>query len=231
MKRVSILAAASTLAAPYAQATELPMLEGASVAGVLEALRADASAQFVVQHGWIVVASREGDDAVQWFFTPEGHPAHPSVVKRTALERDGVGVIELTALCHAEQAKCDQLIDDFRQISEVPRPTPLAEQVLLEVGIAMNRHGRLHISRMLTEQGKAAEIRMDDLLKVVIVPTLDEAGAVTFWAALYEFDDGDYRLVSEPRLASPDGGTAAIRLSSPSGNDFDFYIMPLVAAR
>ncbi|HEX6997408.1 MAG TPA: hypothetical protein VF322_04635 [Gammaproteobacteria bacterium] len=233
MKLVWMSPVACALAAPVAGAAEdgaAPIAEP-SVAAVLEALRHDAGAQFVVQHGWTVVASREGDDAVQWFFTPEGHPAHPSVVKRTALERDGVGVIELTALCHAEQADCDQLIDDFRQVSEAARPTPLSEQVLLEVGIALNDHDRLRVSRMLAEQGKAAEIRMDELLKVVIVPTLDETGAVTFWAALYEFRGGDYRLVSEPQLASADQGTAAIRLSSDSGNDFDFYITRLVAAR
>ena len=61
----------------------------ASVAGVLAALRADPSAEFRNQRGWTVVASREAGDAVEWFFTPEGHDAHPAVVKRTAIERDG----------------------------------------------------------------------------------------------------------------------------------------------
>src|SRR5205085_1090422 len=42
-----------------------------TVAGVLESLRADPSAQFREQRGWTVVASSERGAPVEWFFTPE----------------------------------------------------------------------------------------------------------------------------------------------------------------
>ena len=72
--------------AAAAAADESDVIGYPSIAAALAALRADPHATFETQQGWTVVANREGANPVQWFFTPEGHPAHPSVVKRTALE-------------------------------------------------------------------------------------------------------------------------------------------------
>lgn len=202
-----------------------------SVAGALQALQSDSTAQFESQQGWTIVASRDGDKPVQWFFTPEGHAAHPAVIKRTVLEQDGTGFIDLAALCHAAQGECDALLDDFRQSSEGVARSLLAQQVTLDIGIALNDHERVRITRLLTEEGKAAEIRMDEQLKLVIVPTLDDALGVLLWTAIYEFDGGEYILLSEPRFATPREGTARIEVSSGSGNTFGLSITPLLAAR
>lgn len=202
-----------------------------SVAATLEALQADPSATFEKQSGWTVVASRENENPVQWFFTPEEHPAHPSVVKRTVVEKDGVGYIDLVTLCQVPQSACDQLLDDFRQVGEQPARSVVAEQVMLDVGIALNDHDRLGIKRLLTQEGMAAEIRMDDLLKIVIVPTLNELGEVLLWTAMYKFDGSDYVLLSEPVLAAPGAGTAAIEVSSEVGDEYGFVITPTLARR
>ena len=114
--------------ASFAQDAEPADIPQANVAAVLESLRADLSAQFGEQRGWTVVASSEHGLPVQWFFTPEGHPAHPAVVKRTALESDGVGRIDLAALCQAEEAACAQLLDDFRQQHELAQAAALPER-------------------------------------------------------------------------------------------------------
>jgi hypothetical protein len=230
MNLISPTMAALAMAATV-NADEPAAIGYGSVAAALQAVRSDPSAQFESQEGWTIVASRENDQAVQWFFTPVGHPSHPAVVKRTALERGGVGFIDLAALCEVPQSECDQLLDDFRQQHEQATRSVLAEQVLLDVGIALNDHDRLRVSRMLTEEGKAAEIRMDDVLKLVIVPTLDALGGVMLWAAMYEFDGSDYVLVSEPSLTTPGEGTAQIQVSSESGNTFGFSITPLLASR
>jgi hypothetical protein len=204
----------------------------ASVASALQALRDDPSADFRTQQDWTLVATRELDKPVQWFFTPEGHPAHPSVVKRSISERDGVGYIDVAALCHVPQSECDRLLEDFRQLHLEVARSALAQQVLLDIGIETNAHERVRVKRLLTEEGKAAEIRMDEVFKVVIVPTLDEAGAVTLWTAMYEFDGDDFVLMSEPAFATPGAGTADIEFSSgESGNTFRFMITPLVASR
>ena len=42
---------------------------------------------------------------------------HPAVVKRTIHRKDGKTQIEMTALCQAERAACDRLIDDFQEMN------------------------------------------------------------------------------------------------------------------
>jgi hypothetical protein len=199
------------------------------IEAALEALRADPGAQFETQQGWTVVASREGQNPVQWFFTPAGHPAHPAVVKRTALERNGTGLIDLAALCYSAEGDCFRLLDDFRQRSELAARAAQPQRVTLDVGIALNDHDRVRVKHLVAEEGKAAEIRMDDVLKIVIVPTIDERSGVMLWTAIYEFDGTDYRLAADPTMASPGEGTADIRLASESGNTFRFLITPLAA--
>jgi hypothetical protein len=202
-----------------------------SVADTLAALHADPTAQFSEQQGWTVVANGEGGHAAEWFFTPPGHPAHPAFVKRVVTEQDGVGVIELTAFCHAAQSTCDALVEDFRQRQLLSLAPPSVARVALDVGIAVNDHDRVEIKRLEAEEGKAAEIRMDDVLKMVIVPTLDEHGAVLLWTAMYEFDGADYRLVATPQFASPASGTARVELASASGNRFGLSITSQPVAR
>jgi hypothetical protein len=221
---VSVLGAGMASAAD----DEAAPIGQASVAAALEALRAEPSSQFREQRGWTIAASRERDEAVEWFFTPEGHEAHPAVVKRTAVERDGVGMIDLVALCHAEQRVCDRLLDDFRQQHELEQAAARPERVLIDVRIALDDHERLRVQRLLAEEGMAAEIRFTDVLKVVVVPTLDDRGRVLLWTAVYEHDGADYVLLGEPQLASPGDGTATLEMASTSGSRFGFSLASLV---
>lgn len=200
-----------------------------SVAATLAALRAEQSAQFREQRGWTVVASRERDAAVEWFFTPEGHPAHPAVVKRAAVEHDGVGMIDLAALCHVEQDACDRLLDDFRQQHELEQAAARPEVVTLDLRIALDDRERLRVQRLLAEEGMAAEIRFTDVLKMVVVPTLDDSGRVLLWTAVYEFDGGHYVLLGEPQLTSPGDGTATLEMTSSAGSRFGFSLASLLA--
>jgi hypothetical protein len=221
-------AAAALAFASAARADEAAPIAYASVAAVREALRTDPTATTRSQQGWTVVASREHGAAVEWFFTPETHAVYPAVIKRTVVEEDGLGMIEIAALCEtASQQACDQLIDDFRQTHKVTIKAPRVQRVSLDINIAQNDHDRVRVNRLVAEEGKAAEIRMDGLLKAVFVPTLDDKGAVTLWAAMYEFDGRDFALVAEPRLVTPGAGTAEIELRAASGNRFAFSITPL----
>jgi hypothetical protein len=229
MRSISIALCALAARAALASGDEPAPIGYASVDATLAALRAEPSAQFREQRGWTVAASREGGAAVEWFFTPEGHAAHPAVVKRTATDRDGVGMIDLVALCHAEQAVCDRLLDDFRQQHELAVAAAQPERVTLDVRLALDDHERMHVKRLLAEEGMAAEIRFSDVLKMVIVPTLDDGGRVLLWTAVYEFDGADYVLLAEPQLTSPGSGTASLELRSSSGSRFGFSLASLVA--
>jgi len=223
-----VLAGALASHAVAAQEESAPIGQ-ATVAGVLESLRGDPSAQFREQRGWTVVASRERGEPAEWFFTPEGHPAHPAVVKRTAVERDGVGMIDLAALCQADQSVCDQLLDDFRQQQERAQAAARPERVTIDVAIALDDHERLRVERLLAEEGMAAEIRFTDVLKIVIVPTLGDDGRVLLWTAVYEFDGADYVPLGEPQLASPGSGTVTLEMAATSGSRFGFSLASLVA--
>jgi hypothetical protein len=223
---VVILGAAGAQAALAAD-DEPQTIGYASVAAVREALRADPSAQFREQRGWTVVASREGGAPIEWFFTPEGHEAHPAVVKRVGLERDGVGMIDLAALCHVEQAPCERLLDDFRQQQELADAAARPELVTIDVGISLDDHERLRVERLLAQEGMAAEIRFTDVLKIVIVPTLGDDDRVLLWTAVYEFDGSDYVLLGEPQLASPGDGTVDLEMASTSGSRFGFTLASL----
>ena len=229
MRSVVILLCAFGAQAALAAEDQPVTIGYASVSATLEALRSEPSAQFREQRGWTVVASRERDAPVEWFFTPEGHPAHPAVVKRTATERDRVGMIDLVALCHAEQSACDSLLDDFRQQHDLEQAAARPELVTIDLRLELDHHERLRVQRLLAEEGMAAEIRFTDVLKMVIVPTLDDAGRVLLWTAVYEFDGADYVLLEEPQLMSPSGGTATLEMTSSSGSRFGFSLASLLA--
>ncbi len=223
-------ASAFLFCAPFAHAADDAAIDYPSVAAVLDGLRADSAAQFESQAGWTIVASTERGDAVLWSFTPEGHPAHPAVVKRTALEEKGTGFVQLATLCQGPEAECFRLLDEFRQIDQQIAQSNLAKRVLLDVGIAQNAHDRVFVKHLLAEEGKAAEIRMDNVLKLVIVPSWDELRGVMLWTAMYEFDGRDFRLAAQPTIAAPGAGTAQIDVPALSGDTFRFSITPLLAA-
>jgi hypothetical protein len=123
-----LLAATALAAAGVARAGDADPIGYASVAAAREALHADRAATTRDQQGWTVVASREHGAAVEWFFTPQTHAVYPAVIKRTVVEQDGVGMIDIAALCEAPQEACDQLIEDFRQTHEVTIKAPHVER-------------------------------------------------------------------------------------------------------
>lgn len=87
-----------------------------TVAGALAALKAKDGVKLSERGGWTIVDDRAA--GAVWSFTPAGHPAHPAVVKRVIGEHGGQVAVNMTALCQAGKAACDQLIEEFRQLNE-----------------------------------------------------------------------------------------------------------------
>ena len=91
-----------------------------SVAEALASLKAKpgVSVNVTKPDGWVIVNEPAPAFAV-WSFTPEGHYAHPAVVRR-AIKQDANGAVsvEMTALCQAEKEPCDKLIREFQQLNE-----------------------------------------------------------------------------------------------------------------
>jgi len=87
-----------------------------SVQEALVALRADTSISESEQGGWLIFA--DAAHHTLWSFTPSAHPAHPSAVRREAIERDGAVYMQMSVLCQADKAACDQLVRDFQRLNE-----------------------------------------------------------------------------------------------------------------
>jgi len=92
----------------------------ATVAEALISLKAKSgvSVNVTKPDGWTIVTEPAPVFAV-WSFTPEGHYAHPAVVRR-AITRDSTGEVsvQMTALCQAAKEPCDRLMREFQQLNE-----------------------------------------------------------------------------------------------------------------
>lgn len=90
----------------------------ASVKEALSALKEKPGVSIREQDGWTIIVDPESAQRQTiWSFTPKGHGAHPAVVKRTAVERDGRISLEMNVLCQAEKAPCDALVQEFQAIN------------------------------------------------------------------------------------------------------------------
>src|SRR5260221_7853769 len=86
-----------------------------SVAAALDALKARNDVRISVQGGWTIVDDPR--DGSLWSFTPPNHPAHPAVVKRNPVQKDGSMFIQMRALCQADKAACDKLMAEFQELN------------------------------------------------------------------------------------------------------------------
>ena len=88
-----------------------------TVAAALLALRARRDVSISEQKGWTIVDDKP--NYTIWSFTPQGHPAHPTGVKRVIVQ-DGSGALRIimTERCEAEATACERLLKDFRVLNE-----------------------------------------------------------------------------------------------------------------
>jgi hypothetical protein len=89
-----------------------------TVSAALQDLKTKPNAQIRAEDGWTVVEERNDTEMILWSFTPEDHPAHPAAIKRRVYESDGAVYIDMKALCEAEKAPCDALVEQFQAITE-----------------------------------------------------------------------------------------------------------------
>jgi transcriptional regulator with XRE-family HTH domain len=103
----------------------------------------------------------------------------------------------------------------------------LAKDVMLNVGLEHNGK-QISNPRLLTSEGKEAEIRVDGVMRLIITPTIQPNGNVLLTAKIYESKGTNFVLISEPKLATKDNEQAEIRLTSDGGNSFRVRITPAV---
>ena len=95
--------AATPEAPPSKQATDIPYnsLEEATAA-----LRAKKGVTFKSQSGWTV--AEDLDVSTSWLLTPVGHPAYPSIVRRTLVNGPDGAYMDTNIRCFASKETCDK---------------------------------------------------------------------------------------------------------------------------
>lgn len=86
-----------------------------TVAAALDALKARGDVSISVQGGWTIAEDQAAH--VIWSFTPPDHPAHPAVVRRALVQKDGALNMDMTALCQASKEACDKLMGEFKALN------------------------------------------------------------------------------------------------------------------
>ena len=96
-----------------------PRIDHPSVAAALKELEAKDGNGSVVVHseGWTIIT--EPLASAQWSFTPAGHHAHPSVVRRIIRRGpDGAVAVDTASLCEAPEPECTRLLAEFNAMND-----------------------------------------------------------------------------------------------------------------
>jgi len=88
---------------------------------VLESLKSNPSAVFRTQNGWTIINVDNEQEKSIYSFTPESHPAYPSIVKREIVEKDGSIHINMSVKCGATKDVCDKLVQQFVALNDKVR--------------------------------------------------------------------------------------------------------------
>ena len=68
-------------------------------------------------HGeWEIITNNVNHSV--WSFTPNEHPAHPSVIRRKVFEKEGSVYIRTEVRCGASKSICDLLVKDFLKLDD-----------------------------------------------------------------------------------------------------------------
>jgi transcriptional regulator with XRE-family HTH domain len=100
----------------------------------------------------------------------------------------------------------------------------LADDVMLNVGLTLNDQER-QVS-LLTAEGKDAEVVVEGLLRLIILPTIQADGRVYLATRIYEVEGASDVLVSQPEFATANDEEVEVRVSTDRGNVFTVLITP-----
>jgi hypothetical protein len=93
-----------------------PTIGYPTVQAALETLRAKSGVSFRTENEWLI--ANDDEEIAAYMFVPSGHPAYPTVIKRSVANRDGEAYIETS------KAVCDELM------SQLTSPAPAPDSVV-----------------------------------------------------------------------------------------------------
>jgi transcriptional regulator with XRE-family HTH domain len=100
-----------------------------------------------------------------------------------------------------------------------------ADVVMLDVGVSMN-DSQVEQRQVVTEANDHVALRaIDDMLRVVMVPTIEKNG-ILLATEIYLLEGNGYVLASSPKLLVENGKQAEIELTTKEGASIHFSITP-----
>jgi DNA-binding XRE family transcriptional regulator len=100
-----------------------------------------------------------------------------------------------------------------------------ADVVMLDVGVSLN-DSQVEQSQLVTEANDHVAMRaIDDLLRLVMVPTIEKNG-ILLATEIYVLEGNGYVLASSPKVLVADGQQAEIKLTTKDGAAIHFSITP-----
>jgi transcriptional regulator with XRE-family HTH domain len=100
-----------------------------------------------------------------------------------------------------------------------------ADVVMLDVGVSMN-DSQVEHSQLVTDANDHVALRaIDDMLRVVVVPTIEKNG-IMLATEIYVHEGDGYVLASSPKLLVENGKPAEIELTTKDGSLIHFSITP-----
>jgi hypothetical protein len=121
MKLSTCLLSFGLLFCPCSFAQEIPESPSADIGypnpdAALKALRDKPGVTIREQNDWIVLSDTA--EHTIWSITSDRHAAHPTVVKRAFVERDGGVNVAMTILCGSSKETCDRVVRQFQELND-----------------------------------------------------------------------------------------------------------------
>lgn len=101
-----------------------PAQNYATYAATLATVSRHPNARTSVQEGWTVIEVAAADSIAMWSFTPAGHPAHPSAVRRRLRLTEQGPLVDMDLLCEATAQQCTLLGGQLRRFNQHLGATP-----------------------------------------------------------------------------------------------------------
>lgn len=77
------------------------------------------SAKITHEEGWTIISKTENGDRVYWFLAPEVDNVSPAMFKKTVFNKDkSKQGFETVSECDAPKQVCDELMQQFKTLSE-----------------------------------------------------------------------------------------------------------------
>ena len=101
----------------------------------------------------------------------------------------------------------------------------VAREIALAVTLSLNGT-ELGNHRLVVDEGKNSEIRLEGQAKVILTSVINADGSVAVSMRVYEFADQQFALVSTPKLFVRDNDEATVNVTSVQGNVFRIAVKP-----